>query len=61
MLYYSLQITPRAMFSRMAAGIRKNSLIINLPGSRKAATENLSGIIGALEHALHMLAGEGHE
>ena len=61
MLYYNLKITPRAMFSRMVAGIRKNSLIINLPGSRKASTENLSGIIGALDHALHMLAGEGHE
>ena len=56
----SLKITPRAMLSRAVAGTRGNSLIINLPGSEKAAKENLSAIIGALEHAMHMLAAEGH-
>ena len=60
MLYYSLGITPRAMLSRAAAGIRSGSLIINLPGSEKAARENLSAVIGTLEHALQMLAGGGH-
>lgn len=60
MLYYSLGITPRAMLSRAAAGIRGGSLIINLPGSEKAARENLSAVIGTLEHALQMLAGGGH-
>ena len=60
MLYYSLQITPRAMLSRAVAGIRDRSLIINLPGSEKAARENLSAVIGTLEHALQMLAGGGH-
>ena len=60
MLYYSLQITPRAMLSRMAAGIRGDSLIVNLPGSKKAATENLSAIIGTMDHALQMLHGGGH-
>lgn len=60
MLYYSLGITPRAMLSRAAAGIRSGSLIINLPGSEKAARENLSAVIGTLQHALQMLAGGGH-
>lgn len=60
MLHYSLQITPRAMLSRAVAGIRGKSLIINLPGSEKAARENLTAVIGVLEHALKMLAGGGH-
>ena len=55
-----LKITPRAMLSRAVAGTRGSSLIINLPGSEKAARENLSAVIGALEHALHMIAAEGH-
>ncbi len=55
-----LKITPRAMLSRAVAGTRGNSLIINLPGSEKAARENLSAVAGALEHALHMIAAEGH-
>lgn len=56
----SLKVTPRAMLSRAVAGTRGKSLIINLPGSEKAAKENLSAIIGALEHAMHMIAAEGH-
>ena len=56
----SLKITPRAMLSRAVAGVRGSSLIINLPGSEKAARENLGAVIGALEHALHMIAAEGH-
>ena len=55
-----LKITPRAMLSRAVAGTRGNSLIVNLPGSEKAARENLSAVLPALEHALHMIAGEGH-
>lgn len=51
-----LKITPRAV-----AGTRGNSLILNLPGSEKAARENLTAVIGALEHAMHMIAAEGHE
>ena len=50
-----LKITPRAI-----AGTRGRSLILNLPGSEKAARENLSAVIGALEHAMHMIAAEGH-
>lgn len=61
MLYYSLSITPRAMLSRAVAGVRNDGLIINLPGSEKAARENLEAVIGTLDHALKMLAGEGHE
>ena len=59
MRYYSLQITPRACLSRSCAGIRGRSLIINLPGSPKAAKENLEGILGAVLHGLDMLASEG--
>lgn len=55
-----LKVTPRAMLSRAVAGTRGSSLILNLPGSEKAARENLTAVIGALEHALHMIAAEGH-
>lgn len=53
----SLAITPRAMLSRAAAGIRGGSLILNLPGSPKAARENLEAVLPALEHGLKMLRG----
>lgn len=56
-----LKITPRAMLSRAVAGTRGNSLLLNLPGSEKAARENLTAVIGTLEHAMHMIAAEGHE
>lgn len=56
----SLKVTPRAMLSRAVAGTRGSSLILNLPGSEKAARENLGAVLPALEHALHMIAGEGH-
>ncbi len=55
-----LKITPHAMLSRAAAGTRGHSLIINLPGSEKGARENLAAVLGALEHAMHMIAAEGH-
>ena len=58
MRYASLQITNRAMLSRAQAGIRKGTLIINLPGSPKAAKENLEAVIPALEHGLTMLQGQ---
>ena len=60
MRWYSLQITPRAMLSRAAAGIRKNTLIVNLPGSPKAVKENLGFILSSLDHAIEMMAGHGH-
>ena len=55
-----LKHTPRAMLSRAVAGTRGGSLIFNLPGSERAARENLSAVVGALEHAMHMIAAEGH-
>ena len=60
MRWYSLQITPRAMLSRAAAGIRGKTLIVNLPGSPKAVRENLSAILDTLEHAVQMMQGQGH-
>lgn len=57
MRYASLKITPRAVLSRSAAGIKSRSLIINLPGSPKGAKENLEAVISALEHGLKMLRG----
>ncbi len=53
----SLAITPRAMLSRAAAGIRGQTLIINLPGSPKAAAENLAAVLDTLAHGLQMLRG----
>lgn len=55
-----LKHTPRAMLSRAVAGTRGRSLLLNLPGSERAARENLGAVLPALEHALHMIAGEGH-
>ena len=53
----SLTITARAMLSRAAAGIRGRTLIVNLPGSPKAARENLEAVLPALDHGLVMLRG----
>lgn len=57
MRYASLQITPRAMLSRAQAGIRGGTLIVNLPGSPKAAKENLEAVLPTLAHGLEMLSG----
>ena len=54
----SLRITPRGMLSRSQAGIRGRSLIINLPGSPKAARENLEAVLPALDHGLAILQGQ---
>ncbi len=51
----SLKITPHAMLSRAIAGIRNKTIIINLPGSPKAALENLNTIIRVLPHAVELL------
>jgi len=55
MLQSSLAVTPHAMLSRAAAGMRGQTLIVNLPGSPKAARENLESILPALPHALELL------
>ena len=57
MRYASMQITSRAMLSRAQAGIRKGTLILNLPGSPKAARENLEAVLPAISHGLEMLSG----
>ena len=57
MRYASMQVTNRAMLSRAQAGIRKGTLIINLPGSPKAAKENLEAVLPAIGHGLEMLSG----
>lgn len=51
----SLKITPHAMLSRIVTGIRKKTLIINLPGSPKGAVENLQVILPVLSHAVQLL------
>jgi molybdenum cofactor synthesis domain-containing protein len=51
----SRKITRRAMLSRAVAGIRKKTLIINLPGSEKGARENLEAVLEGLGHGLDML------
>ncbi len=58
----SLKITPHAMLSRLAAGIRGQTLIVDLPGSPKGALENLQVILPVLEHAVKLLREEdaGH-
>ena len=54
----SMAITPRACLSRSEAGIRGQTLIVNLPGSPKAATENLSAVLPSLKHGLTVLRGK---
>ena len=54
----SLKITPRAMISRALAGVRNQTLIINLPGSAKSVRENLNVLLPALPHALSKLKGD---
>ena len=54
----SMKITPMGMLSRAAAGLRKQTLIINLPGSRKAATECLEAVIKPIKHGVEVLLGE---
>ena len=58
---YSMTITKRAMLSRATAGIRKKTLIVNLPGSPKAVKESLEYIIDTLAHGLEILSGEARD
>jgi molybdenum cofactor synthesis domain-containing protein len=57
----SLKVTPFAMLSRAVAGIRKKTLIINLPGSPKGVKENLEVILPALKHGVEILTGKAQE
>ena len=54
----SLAKTPHAMLSRALVGVRKQSLIINLPGSPKGASENFTVLLPVLPHALAKLKGD---
>lgn len=54
----SLAITPKACLSREAAGICGRTLVVNLPGSPKAAVENLGAVIDVLPHGIGILRGE---
>jgi molybdenum cofactor synthesis domain-containing protein len=56
-----MEKTPTAMLSRAAAGIRKRTLIVNLPGSEKAVRESLEAILPALPHGVEILKGTASE
>lgn len=56
--YYSLSITPRAMLSRAASGIRGDTLIVNLPGSPKAVKEALDYALDSIHHGLEVLTNK---
>ena len=58
---YSMQFTKRSMLSRSTAGIRKSTLIINLPGSPKAVRECLEYIINELDHGIDILTGRASD
>ena len=53
----SVKSTPRGMLSRGIAGLRGGTLIVNLPGSEKAAKESLEAVLPALKHGVDMLRG----
>lgn len=58
---FSMKITPNGCLSREAAGIRGRSLIVNLPGSKKASTENLSAVLKPIHHGVEVLRGISHD
>ncbi len=55
-----LKKTRRACLSRGVSGIRKKTIIINLPGSKKGATESLEAVLDQIPHAILMMDGGGH-
>lgn len=61
MRFECFKITKRAMLSRGIAGIRKKTLIINLPGSSRGALESLEAILDELPHGLDMIAEKKHD
>ena len=54
------QKNPRAVLSRAVAGVRKNTLIVNLPGSPRGAVESLDAVAELLPHAVEVLRGASH-
>lgn len=56
----SLAVTPMGMLSRAVAGVRATTFVINLPGSPKAAVENLQAVLPVLRHAVDQLRGGDH-
>lgn len=58
---YSMTKTRRAMLSRAICMQRGRVLVVNFPGSKKAAEENWEGIYDQFDHVVHMMAGEGHD
>ncbi|KAL0927850.1 hypothetical protein M5K25_002065 [Dendrobium thyrsiflorum] len=61
MLQESLKVTPFAMLSRAAAGIRGSTLIINMPGNPNAVAECIEALLPALKHALRQIKGDKRE
>ncbi|KAL1198787.1 Molybdopterin biosynthesis protein CNX1 [Cardamine amara subsp. amara] len=61
MMQESLKITPFAMLSRSAAGIRGSTLIINMPGNPNAVAECMEALLPALKHALKQIKGDKSE
>ncbi len=57
----SLKVTPKAMLSRAVAVLRKQTLIINMPGSPKAVRECFAAIAPAIPHGIQILKGEASE
>ncbi len=57
----SFKITPHALISRAICGVRRQSIVVNLPGSPKAATECLSFVLASLPHALKKVKGDPSE
>lgn len=57
----SMKVTPHAMISRAVAGVRGRSLIVNLPGSPRGATQNLSAVLPALAHAIGKIQGDSSD
>ena len=57
---YGQDRTPYAMLSREIAGIRNQSLLINLPGSSQGVRESLQALFPGLLHTFSMMQGAGH-
>ena len=55
MRYASMQTTCKACLSRSAAGLRGNSVIVNVPGGRKSSCENLAAVLPAIRHGIRMM------